>query len=493
MNRNQAALFTVTAVAATVVAVRWWLRRKERRLKQSERILRKFARECATPAAKLWDVADALVADMNASLSGDKSPASSLDMIVSFAAPLPSGEEKGLYYGINLRGKDFMMLRARLRGKDEPISDVQKQEISIPDDVLHSSSSEELCDFISMELVKFVGMNPPDDDEDEDEEEKKLGFTLSHSVEQEDSASCSVIQRKSLAFDQVEKEFVKEMNEALKKRGLKMQIHALADNVVGDLAGGRYYSSDTVAAITLGMGTNAAYVQQAREITRWNCSVPESGEIVISTEWGDFSSTHLPLTEFDASLDAESLNPGRRRFEKMVSGGYLGEVVRRVLLRMAEESALFGELVPSKLRVPYVLRSPDMAAMHQDTSEDRDTVNEKLKDVFGIDDSTREAREVVIEVCDVVAERAARLAGAGLVGIIKKAGRLETMMSTVTVEGGLYGHYRVFRNYLHSGVWEMLGRELSDHVVVEHSHGGSGAGAIFFAACGGGGGQDSES
>lgn len=38
-----------------------------------------------------------------------------------------------------------------------------------------------------------------------------------------------------------------------------------------------------------------------------------------------------------------------------MSGGYLGEIVRRVLLRMSEESALFGDTVPPKLKVPYIL------------------------------------------------------------------------------------------------------------------------------------------
>lgn len=30
----------------------------------------------------------------------------------------------------------------------------------------------------------------------------------------------------------------------------------------------------------------------------------------ISMEWGNFRSPHLPITEFDACLDSESLNPG---------------------------------------------------------------------------------------------------------------------------------------------------------------------------------------
>ncbi|THG03036.1 hypothetical protein TEA_026253 [Camellia sinensis var. sinensis] len=36
-------------------------------------------------------------------------------------------------------------------------------------------------------------------------------------------------------------------------------------------------------------------------------------------------SSHLPLTEFDASLDAESSNPGNQIFEKLISGMYLGK------------------------------------------------------------------------------------------------------------------------------------------------------------------------
>ncbi|KAF7129912.1 hypothetical protein RHSIM_Rhsim10G0085000 [Rhododendron simsii] len=284
------------------------------------------------------------------------------------------------------------------------------------------------------------------------------------------------------ASSKVGKELVNEMNQALEKHGVDMRVFALVDEAIGDLAGGRYYKKETFAAISLGMGTNAAYVESAQAVPKWDNPSPKSGELVINMQWGGFTSSHLPVSEFDASLDAESSNPGSQIFEKLISGMYLGEVVRRVLLKMAMETALFGETIPSKLAVPYLLRSPDMAAMHQDTSEDREVVDEKLREIFRITNSTPMVREVVAEVCDIVAERGARLAGAGVVGIIKKLGRIANKRSVVTVEGGLYEHYRVFRNYLHSSVWEMLGNELSDNVIIEHSHGGSGAGSLFLAA-----------
>jgi hexokinase len=41
-------------------------------------------------------------------------------------------------------------------------------------------------------------------------------------------------------------------------------------------------------------------------------------------------------------------------FEKIISGMYLGEIVRRVLLKMAEEAAFFGDIVPQKLKIPFI-------------------------------------------------------------------------------------------------------------------------------------------
>jgi len=42
-------------------------------------------------------------------------------------------------------------------------------------------------------------------------------------------------------------------------------------------------------------------------------------------------------------------------FEKMISGMYLGDLVRRVILRMTLESDMFGPISP-KLSMPFILR-----------------------------------------------------------------------------------------------------------------------------------------
>lgn len=55
------------------------------------------------------------------------------------------------------------------------------------------------------------------------------------------------------------------------------------NDTVGTLAGGRYVNGDVVAAVILGTGTNAAYVERAHAIPKWHGLLPKSGDMVSSS------------------------------------------------------------------------------------------------------------------------------------------------------------------------------------------------------------------
>lgn len=52
------------------------------------------------------------------------------------------------------------------------------------------------------------------------------------------------------------------------------------DDVVGDLAGGRYYSRESVAALSLGMATSVAYTELVQEVQKVHGQSSNSGEMV---------------------------------------------------------------------------------------------------------------------------------------------------------------------------------------------------------------------
>ena len=67
-------------------------------------------------------------------------------------------------------------------------------------------------------------------------------------------------------------------------------------------------------------------------------------QVVINTEWGAFGNQgelDFILTKWDREVDRESINPGKQLFEKMISGMYMGEVVRQVLVDLIEEGLIF--------------------------------------------------------------------------------------------------------------------------------------------------------
>ncbi|KAL9225681.1 hypothetical protein vseg_001575 [Gypsophila vaccaria] len=446
-------------------------------------ILSDLKRACGTPVHVLRHVADAMGNDMRSGLAFDGG--SDLKMILSYVHCLPSGDEEGLFYALDLGGTNFRVLRVQLGGKDRRVIAIESEQVSIPQELMFGTS-EELFDFIASGLAQFV--------EKEGRKfclalgrKKELGFTFSFPVKQTSIDSGVLIKwTKGFAVSGTEgRDVVACLNKAMERQGLEMQVSALVNDTVGTLAGARYWDDDVMVAVILGTGTNACYVEKTDAILKMYTPTSKSGTTIVNTEWGAFS-TGLPLTEFDNDMDAESINPGEQIFEKTISGMYLGEIVRRVILRMAEEGSLFGSSVPDKLRTPFSLGTPHISAMQQDKSEDLEAVGSILYNETGVESNTNASR-IVVDVCDTIAMRGGRLAGAGIVGILQKMeedtkGLIFGKRTVVAMDGGLYENYPQYRSYLQDAVTELLGPELREKLVIEHSKDGSGIGAALLAA-----------
>ncbi|XP_020677386.1 hexokinase-1 [Dendrobium catenatum] len=467
------------AVAALIVRHRM---RKSGRLARARAIVKEIEEKCETPIAKLQLVADDMMAEMHAGLADEGG--SKLKMLITYVNNLPTGHEKGLFYALDLGGTNFRVIRVQLGGKEQGVVKQEAEEVSIPPHLM-VGSSHELFDFIAKRLAKFIASESEEFKLPEGRQ-RELGFTFSFPVRQISLASGTLIKwTKGFSIEEtVGEDVVAELNKAIERQGLDLHVTALVNDTVGTLAGGRYYDNDVHASVILGTGTNAAYVERADAIPKWHGLLPKSGEMVINMEWGNFVSSHLPLTEYDLSLDAESLNPGEQIFEKLISGMYLGEILRRVLLKLAKEASLFGDIVPPKLSIPFILRTPHMSSMHHDTSSDLRAVASKLKDVLEITNTTLKTRKMVVEICDIIIKRGARLSAAGMVGILKKQGRDsgEKQRFVIAVDGGLFEHYTLFRECLEGSLAEILGTEVASFVIITHANDGSGIGAALIAA-----------
>ncbi|CAD5177371.1 unnamed protein product [Musa acuminata subsp. malaccensis] len=480
MRTAAAATAVVCALAAAAAEV---VRRRTRRWPRAEEIVRQLEEACATPTERLKQVAQAMAAEMHAGLLAADAGGSKLRMLPSFVDKLPTGDEEGLFYGLDLGGTNFRVLRVQLGGKERGIIEQESKEVPIPPHLMFGSS-DELFDFIAIELADFAAK----DCLIEGGRQREIGFTFSFPMRQS-SVSTGVLVKwtKGFSIDEtVGKDISVELTEAMERQHLDMRVAALVNpnifpvdpprtlvafihrilrfkmhcalemqvnDAVGTLAGSRFYDKDVVLAVILGTGTNAAYVESSSAIPRCHGLQPQSGEMI---------------------------------FEKLISGMYLGELVRRVLLRLAEEAALFGDTVPSKLEEPFILTTPVVSAMNHDTTSNLGVVGSKLKEIFGVDGTSMDTRRMVVRICDAIAERAARLAAAGIAGVLLKQGRVGSddgkKKAVVAVDGGLFEHYSKFRRCVKSTLRELLGEDDSESAVIKLANDGSSIGAALVAA-----------
>ncbi|KAE9606526.1 hypothetical protein Lal_00014046 [Lupinus albus] len=482
---------TTCAVAALVVGKRV---RGRKKWKKVVNVLREFEEGCETRVERLKQVVDAMAVEMHAGLASEGG--SKLKMLLTFVDNLPNGTERGTYYALHLGGTNFRVLRVHLGGQRSSISEheveheVERQ--PIPQHLM-TSTSEDLFDFIASSLKEFIAKEGDGSKADR----RELGFTFSFPVKQM-SVSSGILIKWTKGFsivNMVGRDVAACLQDALTRKGLDVRVSALVNDAVGTLALGHYHDADTVAAIIIGTGTNACYLERIDSIIKSQGLVTASGRMVVNMEWGNFWSSHLPRTVYDIDLDFESPNPNDQGFEKMISGMYLGDIVRRVILRMSLESDLFGPISPNLL-VPFILRTPLMAAMHEDDSPDLREVARVLNDIFEIPDAPLKARKMVVKVCDVVTRRAGRLAAAGIVGILKKIGRdgsggitggrsrndMKMKRTVVAIEGGLYSSYTLFKEYLHEALEQILGEDIAKHVILKVTEDGSGIGTALLAA-----------
>ncbi|XP_019096409.1 PREDICTED: hexokinase-3-like [Camelina sativa] len=402
--------------------------------------------------------------------------------------------EKGTYYALHLGGTYFRILRVHL-GAQRSYLDVQDVERHPIPSHLMNSTSEVLFNFLAFSLERFI--EKEENGSDSQGVKRELAFTFSYPLKHT-SISSGVLIKWTKGFEiseMVGKEIAECLQDALDRRGLNMHVAALVNDTVGALSLGYYHDPDTVVAVVFGTGSNACYLERTDAIIKCQGLLTTSGSMVVNMEWGNFWSSHLPRTSYDTDLDAESSNSNDMGFEKMISGMYLGDIVRRVILRMSQESDVFGPTT-SVLSEPYVLSTNSVSAMHEDDTPELLEVARILKDL-GVPDVPLKVRKLVVKVCDVVTRRAGRLAAAGIAGILKKIGRdgsggitsgrsrgeIQMQKRTVVaVEGGLYMNYVMFREYMEEALVEILGEEVSQYVVVKAMEDGSSIGSALLVA-----------
>ena len=103
---------------------------------------------------------------------------------------------------------------------------------------------------------------------------------------------------------------------------------------------------------------------------------PSVTHVLTNTELSMHGKGIFPTTRWDEYLNDHHTLPNYQPFEYLVSGGYMGEIVRLIVVEATRKVNLFRGRLPSSLAVPYILNTKTLALIENDISHDlRDTIS----------------------------------------------------------------------------------------------------------------------
>eukprot|EP00755_Sulcionema_specki_P009797 Sspe_Gene.44701::Locus_21935_Transcript_1_1_Confidence_1.000_Length_1740::g.44701::m.44701/K00844/HK; hexokinase len=425
--------------------------------------------------AKLNQIIVHFIREMHYGLEADTN--SAFKMLPSFVY---RGDTKvsGSFLALDLGGTNFRVLSCQL--KDGQTEQQQQVKYQIPPALMGpASSGKELFGFIARCVKEFI------DTHRIESESSPLGFTFSFPVNQTALAAGTLLTwTKGFSTPGVEgEEVVGLLQDAFKEAGITSKVSALCNDTVGTLVTGYFVDPSAEVGLILGTGSNACYWEEVPNIKKLPSPSGWNGkqQMCINMEWGHFDSDKkavLPFTPMDNEVDQYSPNRGKQRFEKMISGMYLGEIARLTLLHLVQHGVL--GTVPSLIGRGS-LTSAVLSDCLADHSEDLDTLRSILRKSYRMELSIEHAK-IIRQVFSLVVQRSARLAAAGVAAILLKTGRVQN--AKVCVDGSVFEKTPGYQEEL----YQCLDSILRYHGYVDHNvklvltSNGSGVGAALIAA-----------
>ncbi|XP_060621596.2 hexokinase-3 [Anolis sagrei] len=412
--------------------------------------------------------------EMEKGLGKETHGTSIVRMLPTYVRHLPDGTEKGDFLALDLGGTNFRVLMVQVRSKEEGGVHMISEVYTVPPDIAQSNA-EKLFGHIVNCMVDFhnkhniLGRGLP------------LGFTFSFPCNQV-SLDKGILLRWTKGFSAqgcVGEDAVGLLKEAMQRTpDVDIDVVAIVNDTVGTMMSCAYGDPNCEVGLIVGTGCNACYMEEMRNI---GTVEGDEGRMCVNMEWGAFGDDgclERYMTSFDKKVDANSINAGQQRYEKLISGMYLGEIVRYILLELASHNILFKGRESSILNTKDIFPTKFLSSVED--SEGHQNVCSALEEL-GLSVSPEDAL-MVQEVCHTVSSRAAKVCAAGVAAVVEKIRenkRMAKLEVTVGVDGTLYKMHNYFAKKLHDTV-----AQLAPNCTVKFllSEDGSGKGAALIAA-----------
>lgn len=295
-------------------------------------------------------------------------------MLPSYNHALPSGTEEGTYLALDVGGSTFRVALIELHGKGNikvlrESSAYIDSNVKLLEGTLFFDWMAERIESMLQEVGSSYGR---------EELPLSMGLSWSFPIEQTSISSGLVIHMGKgflCSNGTVGQELGDLIVQSCRARNLNVQVDAIVNDSSATLLSRAYVDPQTRMSLILGTGTNVAIHFPVHEIGLSKFGTRPPGwfsyakHVIINSEMSMFGGGGvLPMTRWDDILNRTHLRPDYQPLEYMVTGRYLGEVVRLIIVEAVDIANLFGGELPHSMREPYSLDTSIVAFLEADTS-----------------------------------------------------------------------------------------------------------------------------
>lgn len=159
-------------------------------------------------------------------------------------------------------------------------------------------------------------------------------------------------------------------------QNLPVHMESIVNDSSATLLSRAYEDPTTRFAVILGTGFNIAAHLPVTTLSKTkyrnypSAWLDEASHVLVNTELSMFGGGIFPITRWDEQLKQAHTQPDFQPFEQLISGRYLGEIVRLIIVEAVRTAGLFSGEMPEKLSRSYSLDTGTLAQMEMDESKD---------------------------------------------------------------------------------------------------------------------------
>ncbi|KAG2412605.1 hexokinase [Aspergillus terreus] len=334
-------------------------------------------------------------------------------MLPSYNHALPSGAETGTFLALDVGGSTFRVALIELRGHGE--MEILRVSSSHIDNQVKLLEGTLFFDWMAAKIdlmLSDVGSTYGRADTP-----LPMGLSWSFPIEQTSISSGLVIHMGKgflCSNGTLGQELGDLIVQSCRKRNLNVRVDAIVNDSSATLLSHAYIDPKTRMSLILGTGTNVAIHFPVHEIglTKFGTRPPGwfdyAKHVIVNSEMSMFGGGVLPMTRWDEVLNSTHLRPNYQPLEYMITGRYLGEIIRLIIVEAVETAQLFGGDLPHSMRDPYSFDTSLVAAIEGDASPSLTSSAALLqKEHTFVTGPSAEDMRFLRRVCETVSKRSA--------------------------------------------------------------------------------------